>query len=111
MTATNTAVQERDFHLASGTIHAEGGGNPAAPLVIGVPGLSANLRSFDVIFSALDQDTHRTLAYDPRGRGRSEKTPAGTFGWPAHARDIAEMADELGAEPFALGGWARGPGL
>ena len=108
MTVTNTTTQERDFKLASGTIHAEVGGNPEAPLVIGVPGLSANLRSFDVIFGALDPDKHRTLAYDPRGRGRSEKTPAGTFGWPAHARDIADMADELGAKTFDLVGWSMG---
>jgi len=108
MTVTNTTAQERDFHLASGTIHAEVGGNPEAPLVIGVPGLSANLRSFDVIFGALDPEKHRTLAYDPRGRGKSEKTAAGTFGWPAHARDIAEMADELGAPTFDLVGWSMG---
>ena len=108
MTVTNTTTQERDFKLASGTIHAEVGGNPEAPLVIGVPGLSANLRSFDVIFGALDPDKHRTLAYDPRGRGRSEKTPAGTFGWPAHARDIVDMADELGAKTFDLVGWSMG---
>jgi pimeloyl-ACP methyl ester carboxylesterase len=106
---TNQArTEEMEFDLPSGRIHAELGGNPDAPLVIGVPGLSANLRSFDVIFAALDQERHRTLAYDPRGRGRSEKTPAGTFGWPAHAADIVAMADRLGAESFDLIGWSMG---
>lgn len=76
--------------------------------MIGIPGLSANLRSFDVIFGALDPLRYRRLAYDPRGRGRSEKTPAGTYGWPAHARDVAEMADQLGAESFDLVGWSMG---
>jgi len=102
------AAEERDFDLGSGRIHAEVSGSADAPLVIGVPGLSANLRSFDVIFGALDPSQHRMLAYDPRGRGRSEKTPAGTFGWPAHAKDIAEMADALGAQTFDLVGWSMG---
>jgi pimeloyl-ACP methyl ester carboxylesterase len=106
-TAT-TAVEEREFHLPSGRIHAEVSGNADAPLVIGVPGLSANLRSFDAVWAALDPARHRRLAYDPRGRARSEVTPAGTYGWPAHARDIVAMADELGARQFDLVGWSMG---
>ena len=102
------AVEEREFQLPSGRIHAEVSGPAGAPLVIGVPGLSANLRSFDVIFAGLDPARHRRLAYDPRGRGRSEKTAPGSYGWPAHARDIASMADELGAETFDLIGWSMG---
>ncbi|MFN2463301.1 MAG: alpha/beta fold hydrolase [Candidatus Dormibacteria bacterium] len=99
---------ETDFTLASGRIHAEVGGNPHAALVIGVPGLSANLHSFDVIFGGLDPERHRTLAFDPRGRGKSQVTPPGTYGWAAHARDIAEMADQLGAGQFDLVGWSMG---
>jgi len=89
-------------------IAAELSGSPEGRLVVGIPGLSANLRSFDVIFEALDPNQFRRLAYDPRGRGRSEKTQAGTYGWPAHARDVIEMADQLGAESFDLIGWSMG---
>lgn len=96
------------FRLRNGEVAAEIAGAESAPLVIGIPGLSANLRSFDVIFDALDPERHRTLAYDPRGRGCSEKTPPGTYGWPAHAADIVEMADNLGAETFDLIGWSMG---
>jgi pimeloyl-ACP methyl ester carboxylesterase len=103
-----TTTEARHFHLTSGEIAAELSGAADAPLVIGVPGLSANLRSFDVIFAALDPQRHRRLAYDPRGRGCSEKTPPGTYGWPSHARDIVEMADQLGAEQFDLVGWSMG---
>ena len=98
----------KTFHLRSGEIAAELSGSPGGRLAIGIPGLSANLRSFDVIFEALDPATHRMLAYDPRGRGRSEKTPPGSFGWPAHARDVIEMADQLKAETFDLAGWSMG---
>ena len=98
----------RRFHLRSGEIAAELSGSPEGRLVIGIPGLSVNLRSFDVIFAALDGAKHRLLAYDPRGRGRSERTPSGTYGWPSHARDVIEMADQLGAETFDVVGWSMG---
>ncbi len=103
-----TTTEARRFRLSNGEIAAELSGSPDGRLVIGVPGLSANLRSFDVIFDALDPRRHRRLAYDPRGRGMSEKTPPGTYGWPAHARDIVEMADQLGAAEFDLVGWSMG---
>jgi pimeloyl-ACP methyl ester carboxylesterase len=104
----SAAPDARPFRLESGVIAAELSGSPDGRLVVGIPGLSANLRSFDVIFEALDPDQFRRLAYDPRGRGRSEKTPAGTYGWPAHARDVIEMADQLGAQSFDLIGWSMG---
>ena len=105
---SRTGTGARTFNLPSGRIAAEVTGAEDGRLVVGIPGLSANLRSFDVIFRALDLSQHRCLAYDPRGRGRSEKTPAGTYGWPAHATDIAEMADELGAASFDVVGWSMG---
>ncbi len=98
----------RRFHVRSGEIAAELSGSPDGRLVIGIPGLSANLRSFDVIFAALDGAKHSLLAYDPRGRGRSERTPSGTYGWPSHAQDVIEMADQLGAETFDVIGWSMG---
>ena len=103
-----TTTEARRFHLSNGEIAAELSGPEAGSLVIGVPGLSANLRSFDVIFAALDPQRHRRLAYDPRGRGRSEKTPPGSYGGAAHARDIVEMADQLGVAQFDLVGWSMG---
>jgi len=103
-----TTTEARRFRLSNGEIAAELSGNPGGHLVIGVPGLSANLRSFDVIYDALDSQRFRKLAYDPRGRGMSEKTAPGTYGWPAHARDIVEMADQLGAQQFDLIGWSMG---
>ncbi|MDQ2960644.1 MAG: alpha/beta hydrolase [Candidatus Dormibacteraeota bacterium] len=96
------------FQLSSGRVAAELSGAVTAPLVIGIPGLSANLHSFDAIFAGLDHSRHRCLAFDPRGRGHSEVTPPGTYGWVAHARDVLEMADALGASTFDLVGWSMG---
>lgn len=105
--ATRVSTTRR-FELSSGEVAAEVSGAEAGQLVIGIPGLSVNLRCFDVIFGGLDPAIHRRLAFDPRGRGRSEKTPAGTYGWPSHARDIIEMADNLEAETFDLIGLSMG---
>jgi pimeloyl-ACP methyl ester carboxylesterase len=98
----------RRFDLTSGEVAAELSGAEDGHLVIGIPGLSANLRSFDVIYDALEGTRYRKLAFDPRGRGRSEKTAAGTYGWPSHARDVIEMADALGHASFDVIGWSMG---
>ncbi len=105
---SRTQTGARTFQLRSGEIAAEVTGASDGHLVIGIPGLSANLRSFDVIYQALDPVRFRRLAFDPRGRGRSQKTPAGTYGWPSHVADILEMADQLGAADFDLVGWSMG---
>ena len=96
------------MQLRSGEIACEISGSELGQLAIGIPGLSANLRSFDVIFDALDGGTHRKLAFDPRGRGRSGDSGPGTYGWPSHARDVIEMADQLGAQTFDVIGWSMG---
>lgn len=102
------AVVSRRLQLRSGEIACEVSGSDAGQLVIGIPGLSANLRSFDVIFDALDGERHRKLAFDPRGRGHSSKSGPGTYGWPSHARDVIEMADQLRAQTFDVIGWSMG---
>jgi len=96
------------FLLQSGEVAYEVSGAETGPLVIGIPGLSANLRSFDVVYEALDGERHRKLAFDPRGRGRSSQSAPGTYGWPSHARDVIEMADQLHAETFDVIGWSMG---
>lgn len=108
MSAREAAPVERTLELRSGTVACEISGSDTGHLVIGIPGLSANLRSFDVIYGALDGARYRMVAFDPRGRGRSEKTGPGTYGWPSHAGDVIEIADRLGARTFDLIGWSMG---
>ncbi len=103
-----TETPGKRFILQSGEIAYEISGAETGRLVIGIPGLSANLRSFDVIYEALDGKRHRKLAFDPRGRGRSSKSAPGTYGWPSHAKDVIEMADQLHAESFDVIGWSMG---
>lgn len=94
--------------LTPGEVACEVSGAETGRLVIGIPGLSANLRSFDVIYAALDGTRHRKVAFDPRGRGHSSKTAPGTYGWHSHARDVIEIADRLQAETFDVMGWSMG---
>ena len=108
MTDQGSATTKRRLKLRSGEIACEVSGSDAGHLVIAIPGLSANLRSFDVIYQALDGARHWKVAFDPRGRGHSSQTGPGTYGWPAHARDVLEIADQLGAKTFDVIGWSMG---
>lgn len=51
--------------------------------------------------------THRVVALDPRGHGRSEKP---TYGYHPlrRARDIGELLEHLGGEPAVVVGWSLG---
>ena len=73
-----------------------------------VPGLSANLGGFDRLAERLACDTLQLVAIDLRGRGRSEVTSAGTYGWRNHARDVLDIADAVGAPSFAIIGQSSG---
>lgn len=92
--------------LASGAVHVESSGPPDGSLVVCVHGLSANCRSFDRLVPALAG--HHVVAMDLRGRGRSEVTAPGTYGWDSHVRDLLEIADFYGADSFDLIGHSMG---
>ena len=51
------------------------------------------------------------MAVDLRGRGRSEVTGAGTYGWRNHARDVLGIADAVGAPSFAVVGQSSGAAI
>ena len=89
-------------------LHAERRGDPDAPLVICVHGLSANVRSFDSVAPPLAQAGFQVVAVDLRGRGGTPDSGPGTYGLESHARDVLAVADELGATRFALVGWSMG---
>jgi non-heme chloroperoxidase len=51
--------------------------------------------------------SHRVVALDPRGQGRSEKVSYG-YHPSRRARDIGELLEHLGGEPAVLVGWSLG---
>lgn len=101
---------EKDFDLdiQSGRVHARRWGSPEQPAVFGVSGLTANLVCFGPLAEALEGAGLQMIAHDMRGRGRSDNTAPGSYGWPAHAQDILEIADQLGIEQFDYIGWSTG---
>lgn len=103
MTATDV-----DIEVASGRLRAWSFGPEDGALVIGVPGLTANSREFAAVGPALAERGVRFVALDLRGRGYSDITPPGTYGWAAHASDVVQAATRLGAASFDLVGHSMG---
>jgi pimeloyl-ACP methyl ester carboxylesterase len=96
------------IQLTSGALHVESNGDPLGHLVLCVHGLSANCRSFDRFVPVLAAAGYHVVTMDLRGRGRSEVTPAGSYGWDSHIRDLLEIAEIYGADSFDLVGHSMG---
>ena len=105
---SSVAVQDFDVRVPAGRLRARRHGDERAPLVLALPGLTANLSSFDYIGERLGGREIQLVALDLRGRGFSDAGPPGSYGWEAHARDVFAAADALGATRFALVGWSMG---
>jgi pimeloyl-ACP methyl ester carboxylesterase len=105
MTAT---AEELDLGVRTRRLHAQRFGSPTAPLVIALHGLSGTMRIFDVVGEHLGGDARQVVAVDLRGRGRSDTTPPGTYGWHHHALDVFAVADALGFERFSVIGQSMG---
>ncbi len=97
-----------ELRLASGRLHGDLHDAADDGLVVCVPGLSSNGLAFAPLARDLAAAGRRVLALDLRGRGRSEVTPAGTYGWSAHARDVLDAARARGAERPDLVGHSMG---
>jgi pimeloyl-ACP methyl ester carboxylesterase len=100
--------EDFDVVVRSHRIHAQRFGSPSAPLVIGVHGLSGNMKHFDFIGERLGGDALQLVALDLRGRGNSETTSPGTYGWEDHALDLFAVADALDCEGFSVVGQSMG---
>jgi pimeloyl-ACP methyl ester carboxylesterase len=106
-TAQELATPPLSFALPSGTLRAQRSGDGSA-LTLCVHGLSANSCSFGRLGETLGSRERTVIAIDLRGRGLSDVTPAGTYGWSNHARDVLAVADSLGVERFDYVGHSMG---
>ncbi|MEY2459785.1 MAG: hypothetical protein QOG30_1615, partial [Acidimicrobiaceae bacterium] len=66
------------------------------------------MKNFDFVGERLGGDALQLVALDLRGRGNSETTPPGSYGWENHALDVFAVADALGFEQFSLVGQSMG---
>lgn len=101
---------DRDLRLRSGRIRirCRGGEERIDRVVVCIPGLSSNLAVFDLLASSLSSPATMVVAVDLRGRGASEVTPEGTYGWRAHAADVTEIGASFGAASIDLIGHSMG---
>jgi pimeloyl-ACP methyl ester carboxylesterase len=99
---------ELDLQLPSGRIHLERFGAAGAPLAIAVPGVSANLKGLTFLAERVASNDLQVVTMDLRGRGQSEITGPGTYGWESHARDVIAIADALAAQRFSVIGQSMG---
>lgn len=99
---------EFDLQLPSGRVHAHSWGAADAPVLLCVHGISANLTAFSYLADRIAGPDRRVVAFDLRGRGRSEVSAPGTYGLDSHAGDVLAVADALGVGAFDLAGWSLG---
>lgn len=101
-----------DFTVSAGRLHGHrygpADGDGTAPLVVCLPGLSANAVSFAPLAEALAAAGRPVLALDLRGRGQSPAGPPGSHGWAAHAQDALAAAASLGHHSVDLVGHSMG---
>mgnify|MGYP001214897889 CR=1 FL=1 len=101
-------AQDFDVTVERGRLRARRFGHPGATPALCIPGLSSNSRAFDALGESIASRGGEAIAFDLRGRGWSDITASGTYGWERHARDILEAADALGIRSFDLVGHSMG---
>jgi pimeloyl-ACP methyl ester carboxylesterase len=77
------------------------------PLLLLMPGLTANAQCFGGLMAAGLAPRYRVLAVDLRGRGLSDK-PATGYSIRQHAEDIVALLDNLGVQKALIGGHSFG---
>lgn len=100
-------AQDVDVELQRGRLRVrryDGDGVPA----LCIPGLSSNSRAFLALGERFERKNRALIAFDLRGRGQSDITGKGTYGWENHARDVFEAADALDVGTFDLVGHSMG---
>ena len=82
-------------------------GNPAAPPLVLLHGITGHARTWDTLAVALAAD-RRVIALDQRGHGDSDPAPDGDYSVGAMADDLGAFADALGLATFSLLGLSMG---
>ncbi len=77
------------------------------PVVICIHGMTANFKSFSLLAEKLQGEGCHVLAYDLRGRGRSDK-PTGPLNIEVHADDLLGLLNALGVQQATLIGHSLG---
>jgi pimeloyl-ACP methyl ester carboxylesterase len=103
-----TMVEGLYLPLSSGRVRVERFGDPNGRAVVCVHGISSNARVFNPLRDELAAAGRHVVTVDLRGRGLSDKSELGTYGWNRHARDVFEIADQLDIGSFDMVGHSMG---
>ncbi len=96
------------FHSANGLeLHYLDFGNPAAPALVCIHGLSGNAHNFDGLAPHLASRYH-VISIDVRGRGDSGWGPSTEYTPPVYVKDLAAILDGIGVGRVTLVGTSMG---
>jgi pimeloyl-ACP methyl ester carboxylesterase len=103
--ALDLRIATNGIHLACYDYPADSPGE--GPVLLLMPGLTANRHAFDGLLAAGLARRQRVLALDLRGRGMSDK-PDGPYDLASHAADVLDLIAALELERVVLGGHSFG---
>jgi pimeloyl-ACP methyl ester carboxylesterase len=97
-----------DIPTRFGLLRAWQKGPSEGRLVLGIHGLTGMHEQVAKIGTHLGSQGLRFVSLDLRGRGSSDRTPPGTYGWDNHALDVVAVADALAVDRFSIVGVSMG---
>ena len=101
-------MPESKFVTANGLrLHYLDFGNPSAPPVVCIHGLTANAHSFDDVAPQLARRYH-VISVDVRGRGESQWGPPNEYSLPAYVNDLNATLEALNIPRASLIGTSMG---
>ena len=104
---TVAAPTSRFVNVNGLNLHYLDWGNPTAPAIVCVHGLTAHAHAFDG-FARRCMDRFHVISVDVRGRGDSDWAADGVYTMPAYAADLEAVIDALGLQRFILVGTSMG---
>ena len=107
MTTGTTTASDRFVKVGDLNLHYLEWGEPGAPPVVMVHGLTGNAHAFDGLAAHLAQRYH-VISVDVRGRGDSDWAADGDYSNDAYVADLEGLRQALGFERFSLVGTSMG---
>ena len=100
-------AQDRHVSVNGLRLHYLDYGNPHAPPLLFLHGLSVHAHTFDLVAPQV-ADRYHALSLDVRGRGESDWAPDGDYTFPTYLADVGGLCQALGIRRITLVGTSMG---